>query len=163
SCRRSAICFQPSGATNSIRPSSTSTRHSAAHSSLMTAGARSAGASAFTEVAGELGIAVHDRDIAAVAEHFAIRLQAAGETVELGIGTVGGGVDLGGTAFAFTTQGLRVALGFGHDHVALPVGVGTHALGGFGTLRAQFVGDAATFLAHAPEHRIDDFAVFGQL
>ena len=70
----------------------------------------------------------HD-DRVAVLERAAVGLQAALEGIEARVAVGGGAVDAGGFGIALAAQLLRIALGFGHDHLAVAIGVGAATLG----------------------------------
>src|SRR5690625_1037062 len=100
---------------------------------LHIAGAASASsASAGTvEVAHEARMRIDDQHALALSECRAVGLQAAIEAEELAVLTIGLGINGRRLGVAFTADLGRVALGVGHQHLALPVGVGTNLLASF--------------------------------
>src|SRR5690606_16824697 len=99
--------FQAPGMTNSTRPSSTATRHSAAHRSL-TSTSRSAVAA---HVLQERVVALQHHHGIATLERPAVGVKAALEGEERRIAAGRLAEDAGGFGIAFASQLLRVALG----------------------------------------------------
>src|SRR5688572_32822063 len=101
------------------------------------------------EVLEELRRRVEHHHVGLASHALAVRLEAAVEAVELGVPLVSLGIDARGLRVALALGLLRVAVGLGHDHLALPVRVRLDllALGLAGG--AQLGGDAFAFRLHA--------------
>src|SRR5690606_24434356 len=176
-----AARFQAPGAANRNRPSSTATRLRAAQRSFMAArmswmrgrrdaalprhgrAARGAWSTVVAQVLQE-GIVAFEHDHAvAVGERGAVRLQAAQEGVEGGIAAGRLGVDPRGLGITLAAQLLRVALGLGHQHGALAVGLGADDARLLLAFRAQAGGHLLALGAHAVVDLRDDLAVGRQV
>src|SRR2546428_1297354 len=150
---------QARGAISGSNPSSTSTSAHAARSvpgtaspvrSLLAAGTwRALGAGAgLLEILEELGARIEHHDVALVPERRLVRLETAVEGIELGILTVRGGIDRRRLGVSVALGLLRLLVGVGQDHFALPIRVGTDLLRLGRALRAQLVGDALALRLH---------------
>src|SRR5438034_3742218 len=151
---------QARGAISGSNPSSTSTSAHAARNvsgtaspvrSLLAAGTwRALGAAAgLLEILEELGARIEHHDVALVPERRLVRLETAVEGVELRILSVRGGVDRRGLRVAVALRLLRLLVGIGQNHFALPIRIGADLLGLGRALRAQLVGDALALGFHA--------------
>src|SRR3990172_3629572 len=67
------------------------------------------------EVLEEIRVGLQHQDVVLAVEAGAVGVQAAIEAVELLVGTVGRGVDLGCTGIAFAASALRFTIGIGQD------------------------------------------------
>src|SRR5690349_6808408 len=109
------------------------------------------------EVAQEVRVGLEQHEVVPAAEGRAVGLHAAIEGEELRVLRERRGVDRGGFGVALAAHALRVAIGFGEDHLALAVGVGADLLAFGGAGGSQFVGNALPLRLHAA---VDRFAHF---
>src|SRR5579862_8712697 len=156
---RARARFTPRGLMKGAMPSSTRNSPSAASRSVRLSGIADQpyGASAarrlrlarVSQVAEELAVRRQHQEIAVLAEGVLVGLQAAPERVELRVARVCLGVALRRGGIAITTGALRIALGVGENHGALPLGVRLDARALLLTFGAQLVGDPGEALLHA--------------
>jgi hypothetical protein len=104
----------------------------------------------------ELVVGVDHHHVALAAEGGAVGFQAAVELRKLRVAAEGIGIQGRGLGVALALDLLRVAVGFGDDHLALAVGVGADLLAFGAPLRAQFVGHLLALGLHAPVDRVGD-------
>src|ERR1700704_22180 len=149
--------FTPWGLRNGAMPSNPRNSPSAASRSVKFTGRQAARALAprgshfrrIFEIFEEIPVGRHHQQVAILAERALVSLQAAIESVELGVLRVGTRVDLGGSPVAFATHAQRIALRVGENHGALALSGGADAGAGALALRAQAARGLGEALLHA--------------
>src|SRR5690625_4037873 len=139
SVRRSMVSRQRSGAMKGISPSMTHTRARARNRSAHITRCHSlTGAlrDCRIEIFEQLAFGFQEQEIP-LAYVLPVDLQAAVESIEIGIFLIRLGIDFSGLGIAPTTNGLRLLVGVREQHGACAFGIGTNFLCGGLTLRPQ--------------------------